>query len=69
MLEMIGNQINKIDEPLRNRWTQFCSQNKYDCFCWQLPRLLPGVKTFGKIWRRLIYFEKKQLNLLKFALN
>ena len=37
MLEVIGNQINKSDEPLGIRWTLFCANNKYDCFCWQLP--------------------------------
>ena len=37
MLEVIGNQINKLDEPLGIRWTLVCANNKYDCFCWQLP--------------------------------
>ena len=37
MLEVIGNQINKSDEPLGIRWTLVCANNKYDCFCWQLP--------------------------------
>ena len=37
MLEVVGNQINKLDAPLGIRWTLFCSQNQYDCFCWQLP--------------------------------
>ena len=37
MLEVIGNQINKLDEPLGIRWTLVCGNNKYDCFCWQLP--------------------------------
>jgi len=69
MLNVIGNQINKLDEPLGIRWTLVCSQNKYDCFCWQLPIRLPRVRTFGKIWRWLIYFEKKQLNLLKLVIN
>ena len=36
MLEVIGNQINKEDEPLGIRWTLVCANNKYDCFCWQL---------------------------------
>jgi hypothetical protein len=37
MLEVISNQINKSDEPLGIRWTLVCANNKYDCFCWQLP--------------------------------
>jgi len=37
LLEVIGNQINKLDEPLGIRWTLVCANNKYDCFCWQLP--------------------------------
>jgi hypothetical protein len=37
MLEVIGNQINKSDEPLGKRWTLVCANIKYDCFCWQLP--------------------------------
>jgi len=37
MLEVIGNQINKLDEPLGIRWTLVCANNNYDCFCWQLP--------------------------------
>lgn len=37
MLEVIGNQINKLDEPLGIRWTLVCANIKYDCFCWQLP--------------------------------
>ena len=69
MLNVIGNQRNKLDEPLGIRLTLVCSQNKYDCFCWQLPSRLLGVRTFGKIWRWLIYFEKKQLNLLKLVIN
>jgi hypothetical protein len=36
MLEVIGNQINKSDEPLGIRWTLVCANNNYDCFCWQL---------------------------------
>jgi hypothetical protein len=34
---VIGNQINKSNEPLGIRWTLVCANNKYDCFCWQLP--------------------------------
>lgn len=37
MLEVIGNQINKLDAPLGIRWTLVCANIKYDCFCWQLP--------------------------------
>ena len=37
MLEVIGNQINKSNEPLGIRWTLVCANNNYDCFCWQLP--------------------------------
>ena len=37
MLEVIGNQINKLNEPLGIRWTLVCANNKYDCFCWKLP--------------------------------
>jgi hypothetical protein len=37
MLVVIGNQINKLDEPLGIRWTLVCGNNKYACFCWQLP--------------------------------
>lgn len=37
MLEVIGSQINKLDAPLGIRWTLVCANNKYDCFCWQLP--------------------------------
>jgi hypothetical protein len=37
MLEVIGNQINKLDEPLGIRWTLVCANNNYNCFCWQLP--------------------------------
>ena len=37
MLKVTGNQINKLDEPLGIRWTLFCANNKYDCFCWQFP--------------------------------
>jgi hypothetical protein len=37
MLEVIGNQINKSDGPFGIRWTLFCANYKYDCFCWQLP--------------------------------
>jgi len=37
LLEVIGNQINKLDEPLGIRWTLVCANNKYDCFCWHLP--------------------------------
>ena len=37
LLEVIGNQINKLDGPLGIRWTLVCANNKYDCFCWQLP--------------------------------
>ena len=37
MLDVTGNQINKLDEPLGIRWTLVCANIKYDCFCWQLP--------------------------------
>ena len=37
MLEVIANKINKLDEPLGIRWKLVCANNKYDCFCWQLP--------------------------------
>jgi hypothetical protein len=37
MIEVIGNQINKLDAPLGIRWTLVYANKKYDCFCWQLP--------------------------------